>query len=241
VFVNVPFFRLWASDPRRAGEPLRMRVVVGRGMSHRTPVFVEQMEYLVFRPFWHPTYGIAAREIVPRARREPGYLEREGFEIVASGDENAPALPAGPENLDAVLAGRLHLRQRPGPGNSLGLVKFMFPNEQSVYMHGTPAGHLFARTRRDFSHGCIRLEHPTALAEWLLRDLPGWDRAAIERAMQGERPLRVNLPEPVRVVIFYDTVHVNSEGVVHFVGDIYGHDQALDQALGRGYPYPRGS
>lgn len=240
IFVNVPLFRLWASDPLRGQEPLRMKVVVGKSMSHRTPIFVEQLEYVVFRPYWNPPYGIATREIVPRARRDPSYLEREELEIVASGDENAPALPATPENLDAVVGGRLHVRQRPGPRNSLGLAKFIFPNHENVYMHGTPAPQLFARTRRDFSHGCIRLEDPAALAEWVLRDQPGWTRARIEAAMQAERPTRVNLRERLVVVLFYDTVHVNSEGVVHFAGDIYGHDRALDEAIARGYPYPEG-
>jgi len=143
-------------------------------------------------------------------------------------------------NLDAVVAGRLFVRQRPGPRNSLGLVKFIFPNHENVYMHGTPATQLFSRTRRDFSHGCIRVEDPARLAEWVLRDVPGWTRERIESAMQAERPARVNLREPLMVVLFYDTVHVNSDGVVHFVGDIYGHDRALDRALARGYPYPEG-
>jgi L,D-transpeptidase YcbB len=238
VFVNVPLFRLWASDPVRGLEPLRMKVVVGKSMNHRTPIFVEQMEYVVFRPYWNPPYSIAAKEIVPRARRDPSYLEREDLEIVASGDENAPALPATGEALDAVVAGRLHVRQRPGPRNSLGLAKFIFPNDEDVYMHGTPAPQLFARTRRDFSHGCIRLEDPAALAQWVLRDDPSWTRGRIDAAMQAERPQRVNLREPLPVVVFYDTVHVNSEGVVHFIEDIYGHDRTLDQALARGYPFP---
>ena len=131
-----------------------------------------------------------------------------------------PALPGTPENLDAVVAGRLYVRQKPGPQNSLGLAKFIFPNADNIYMHGTPAQQLFSRTRRDFSHGCIRLEDPARLAEWVLRDNPGWTRERIDKA------------------IFYDTVHVNSEGVVHFVSDIYGHDRALDEALAQGYPYP---
>jgi murein L,D-transpeptidase YcbB/YkuD len=238
VFVNVPVFRLWASDPVRGEEPLRMNVVVGKSMSSHTPIFVQFMEYVVFRPYWNPPYSITTREILPAVRRDTSYLERENMEIVASGADDAPALPATPENLDAVAAGRLFVRQKPGPKNSLGLAKFIFPNVENVYMHGTPAQHLFSRTRRDFSHGCIRLENPVGLAEWVLRDVPGWTRERIEAAMQGERPTRVNLKEPLMVVIFYDTVHVNSEGVVHFVGDIYGHDEALDQALARGYPYP---
>ena len=238
VFVNVPLFRLWASDPVRGEEPLRMRVVVGRSLDTHTPIFVQQMEYVIFRPYWSPPYGIATKEIVPHARRDASYLDREALEIVASGDESAPALPATPENLDAVVAGHLFVRQRPGPKNSLGLAKFIFPNHENVYMHGTPATQLFSRTRRDFSHGCIRVEDPAQLAQWVLRDVPGWTRERIETAMQAERPTRVNLREPLLVVLFYDTVHVNSEGVVHFVGDIYGHDRALDRALARGYPYP---
>jgi L,D-transpeptidase YcbB len=237
VFVNVPIFRLWASDPVRGEEPLRMRVVVGKALDHRTPIFVERMEYVVFRPYWNPPPSITRKEIVPHARRDPAYLDRESMEIVA-GSGDGPALPATAENLDAVAAGRLFVRQKPGPKNSLGLAKFIFPNDENVYMHGTPAPQLFARTRRDFSHGCIRLEDPAGLAEWVLRDKPGWTRARIETAMQGERPTQVNLGQPLAVILFYDTVHVNSEGVVHFVGDIYGHDRALDQALARGYPYP---
>ena len=238
VFVNVPIFRLWASDPVRGEEPLRMKVVVGKAMDHRTPIFVDKMEYVIFRPYWNPPYSITTKEILPHLRRDPGYLDREALEIVASGADRATALPPTRENLDLLAKGRLFVRQKPGPKNSLGLAKFIFPNSENVYMHGTPAPQLFARTRRDFSHGCIRLEDPAALAEWVLRDNPAWPRAKIDAAMQGERPTRVNLREPLTVVLFYDTVHVNSEGVVHFVGDIYGHDRALDQALARGFPYP---
>jgi murein L,D-transpeptidase YcbB/YkuD len=179
------------------------------------------------------------KELVPHARRDPAYMEREDLEIVASGDDDAPAFPPTPENLDAVVAGRLHIRQKPGPRNSLGLVKFIFPNSESVYMHGTPAQQLFSRARRDFSHGCIRLEDPAALAAWVLRDQPAWTPERIQAAMQGERPTRVNLETPLTVVLFYDTVHVNSEGVVRFADDIYGDDAILDKALAHGYPYPR--
>jgi murein L,D-transpeptidase YcbB/YkuD len=237
VFVNVPLFRLWATDPDVEGEPLRMRVVVGKALDHHTPIFVAQMAYVVFRPYWNPTYEILKNEILPRARKDVSYLARENLEIVASGDDDAPALPATPENLAAVAAGRLQMRQRPGPKNSLGLVKFIFPNSESVYMHGTPAQALFSRARRDFSHGCIRVEDPTALAAWVLRGQPEWTRERIEAAMKGDRPTRVNLKKPLTVVIFYDTVHINSEGVVFFVDDIYGDDRELDTALKKGYPY----
>ena len=241
VFVNVALFRLWATDPVSGAEPLRMDVVVGESLDHRTPLFVEQMEYVIFRPYWNPPRGITVKEIVPKAQRDPNYFAKEDLEIVASGADNAPALPPTPENLGKVVAGRLFIRQKPGPRNSLGLAKFIFPNAEDVYMHGTPAQSLFARARRDFSHGCIRLEDPARFAEWVLREQPEWTRARIDAAMQGERPTRVNLKEKLTVVIFYATVHVNSESVVFFVDDIYGHDRALDAALAQGYPYPVGS
>jgi murein L,D-transpeptidase YcbB/YkuD len=239
VFVNVALFRLWATDPRTGEEPIRMNVVVGKSLHHRTPIFVEEMEYVVFRPYWNPPYGITVKEIVPHARRDPSYIASHDFEIVASGADDAPALPTTPENLDKVVAGTLHIRQKPGPKNSLGLAKFIFPNDENVYMHGTPAQQLFSRARRDFSHGCIRLEDPARLAEWVLRDQPEWTRERIEAAMQGQRPTRVNLKKPLEVVLFYVTAHVNSEGVVLFAEDIYGYDEVLDQALRKGYPYPR--
>ncbi|MEP7117670.1 MAG: L,D-transpeptidase family protein, partial [Acidobacteriota bacterium] len=238
VFVNVALFRLWATDPSTGAEPLRMNVVVGAALDHRTPLFVEQMEYVIFRPYWNPPRSIIVKEIVPKARRDPNYFAREMLEIVASGGDDAPAVPPTPENLAKVMSGRLYIRQKPGPKNSLGLAKFIFPNSEDVYMHGTPSQQLFSRARRDFSHGCIRLEDPARFAEWVLRDQPEWDRAHIDAAMKAERPTRVNLKQKLTVVLFYATVHVNSEGVVFFVTDIYGHDRALDAALQQGYPYP---
>jgi murein L,D-transpeptidase YcbB/YkuD len=238
IFVNVALFRLWATDPVTGDEPLRMRVVVGKSLEHETPLFVDHMQYVIFRPYWNPPPGITRNEIVPHIQRDAAYFARENLEIVARGDDNAPALPPTPENLAKVLGGRLFLRQKPGPKNSLGLAKFIFPNDANVYMHGTPATTLFSRARRDFSHGCIRLEDPAALAAWVLRDQPEWTREKIEQAMQGTRPTQVNLKEPLTVVLFYDTVHVDSEGVAHFMDDIYGDDLLLETAIENGYPYP---
>ena len=238
VFVNVALFRLWATDPTSGGEPLRMNVVVGKSLDHQTPLFVERMEYVIFRPYWNPPRSIVVNELVPKARRDPAYLDKEGFEIVASGNEKAAALPGTPANLSKVVAGRLYIRQKPGPQNALGLAKFIFPNDEDVYMHGTPAQQYFARPRRDLSHGCIRLEDPARFAEWVLRDQPEWTRERIDEVMNGEKPTRVNLKQPLTVVLFYDTVHINSEGVLFFMEDIYGHDRELDAALQRGYPFP---
>jgi murein L,D-transpeptidase YcbB/YkuD len=241
IFVNVPLFRLWAYDPEHPDEPLRMNVVTGKSLGHATPIFIDEMEYVIFRPYWSPPPSIIRSEIVPHARRDPSYLERQSMEIVASGSENAPPLPATPENLDKVVAGKLFIRQKPGDKNSLGLAKFIFPNSENVYMHGTPAQSLFSRARRDFSHGCIRLEEPARLAEWVLRHDPQWTRERIDAAMQGSRPTQVNLKAKLRVILFYDTAYVDSKGVAHFAEDYYGHDKRLEKALAGGYPYPRKS
>ena len=165
-----------------------MNVVVGKSLNHQTPIFVEQMEYVIFRPYWNPPRGIIKSEILPHARKDPTYLDKEELEIVADGSDDAVVLPATEENLAAVAAGTLSMRQRPGPKNALGLAKFIFPNDEAVYMHGTPAQKLFSRARRDLSHGCIRLQDPARFAEWVLRDQPEWTRANIDKAMQGDRP-----------------------------------------------------
>lgn len=239
LFVNVPLFRLWAFDPDTPDEPLRMNVVVGKSAGHATPIFVDEMEYVIFRPYWNPPPSIVRSEIVPKARRDPAYLDRENLEIVASGSPTATPLPPTPANLDSVLKGKLTIRQKPGPKNALGLAKFIFPNAENVYMHGTPAQQLFSRARRDFSHGCIRLEDPARLAEWVLRGDPQWTRERIVAAMNGATPTQVNLKEKLRVILFYDTAYVDSRGVVHFADDYYGHDAKLEAALAHGFPYPR--
>ena len=241
IFVNVPMFKLWAYDPERPDEPLRMNVVVGKSLGHATPLFVEQMEYVVFSPFWNLPPSILRSEIVPKARRDAGYLARQNMEIVASAAADAPSLAVTAANLDSVLKGKLYIRQKPGPRNSLGQAKFIFPNAENVYMHGTPAQQLFTRARRDFSHGCIRLEDPPRLAEWVLRQQPEWTRARIDAAMSAGTPAQVNLKEKLTVLIFYDTVYVDSKGVLHVADDYYGHDAQLEKALAHGYPYPRKS
>lgn len=237
IFVNVALFRMWATDPASGDEPLRMNVVVGKALNTQTPIFSDYMEYVVFRPYWNPPPSIINGEIIPAWRKDPSYLDRQNMEIVASGADHAAPLPANEDNMAKVAAGQLFVRQRPGPSNSLGLAKFIFPNSENIYMHDTPSQQLFSRTRRDFSHGCIRVEDPGGFAEWVLRQDPAWTRERIDAAMQGNKTIQVNLKEKLKVVVFYDTVHVNSEEVVHFVDDIYGHDKALDAALQRGYPF----
>jgi len=142
-----------------------------------------------------------------------------------------------PQLIAQLRSGRLSIRQVPGAKNALGYVKFMFPNEYNVYLHGTPAKTLFSKTRRDFSHGCIRVEKPDDLALWVLRGKPGWDLEHIQAAENGAKPLQVNLDQPIPVLVVYGTAVVMANGEVHFFDDIYGHDKSLAELLDRGYPY----
>ena len=141
------------------------------------------------------------------------------------------------EILEGLRRGELTVRQRPGPKNSLGLVKFMFPNEFDVYLHGTPARQLFSSSRRDFSHGCIRVEDPEKLAVWALDEKPAWTEARIQAAMQGAETIQANLDTPIPVLIFYTTAVVSEDGTVKFLPDIYRFDVAMEQMLAKGYPY----
>lgn len=234
VLVNAPAFRLYAfaDDPAVSEPVLQMKVIVGRAeVRHITPVFDSNIRQVVFRPYWDVPRSIARRELVPRFRREPGAFAAEGFEIVSGTDQDTVGHPFTLGNLDLVAAGTLRLRQRPGPLNPLGDVKFIFPNGYHVFLHGTPATELFERTRRDLSHGCIRVEHPAALAAFVLDDSTRWTPAAIDSAMHGDGTLAVPLPRPVGVYILYVTTMVDAEGRVTFYPDLYGRDTALARAL----------
>jgi murein L,D-transpeptidase YcbB/YkuD len=140
--------------------------------------------------------------------------------------------------LDGLRSGALNIRQKPGPKNALGLVKFIFPNSYNVYLHGTPAVELFARARRDFSHGCIRVENPVALAAWVLRERLEWDVARIQAVMNGDQTMQVNLKQPIPVLIIYTTSVVVPGGEVRFFHDIYDEDASLKKVLAAGYPFP---
>jgi murein L,D-transpeptidase YcbB/YkuD len=243
VVVNIPAFRLFAFERESAGErPVEMMdVIVGAAYGHRhTPVFTGMMQDIVFHPYWDVPPSIARGEEIPRLRRDSGYAESEGLEIVRGGDEGATIYPMTEDNLDRVAAGTLSLRQRPGPSNALGPVKFVFPNEFNVYLHGTPAQSLFARTRRDFSHGCIRISDPERLAEFVLRGQSGWDSTRIAASMSEGAPLlRVTLARPLSVHIIYATAVTDDAGSTFFYPDLYGHDAALARALGLPLSPPR--
>ena len=238
VAVNIPEFvlRVFSPDHRIA---MRMNVVVGKAVRNETPVFAEDMKYIIFRPYWNVPLSITRGEIIPALQKDGGYLAKKNFEVT---DQSGKIVTSGAVSADVLAqlrSGKLLVRQRPGPSNSLGLIKFIFPNEHNVYLHSTPAQSLFSQSRRDFSHGCIRLEKPADLAAWLLRDQPKWTLDAVNAAMQsGPDNQQVNLTPPVPVVIIYLTALVEENGEVYFFNDIYGHDQRLNAVLAKGPPYP---
>ena len=236
VAVNIPMFRLWAWDsiPPDGTPSFQTGAIVGRALNTQTPVFVEEMRYVIFRPYWNVPPSILRHEILPALERDPDYLQRHDMEIVSGPGDDARPVPVTAESIAGLRQGKLRVRQRPGPKNALGLVKFVFPNDYNIYLHGTPAPELFKRARRDFSHGCVRVEDPVALAEWALKEQPEWTRERILAAMNGNQPRRVDLTRPIQVILYYITAVVMPEdGTIHFAEDIYGHDTKLDQALTR--------
>jgi murein L,D-transpeptidase YcbB/YkuD len=237
IVANIPEFRLRAYD-KDFNVGVTMKVVVGKAYGHNTPVFSETMHYVIFRPYWEVPPSIIRAELIPHIQKDPEYLGKKGFEIVDSRRNPVSTGTMTSDMLAQLRAGKLFIRQMPGPKNSLGLVKFLFPNSYNVYMHDTPATEFFAQSRRDFSHGCIRLEKPADLAAWVLRDNPNWNPERIHAAMNGHAPQQVNLAHPIPVLIVYATVIVLEDGLVHFYDDIYRHDAALQQVLAKGYPYP---
>lgn len=230
VVVNLPEFvlRAYEQDQGRPRLVLQMKVIVGQALDTRTPLFDEDMRYIEFSPYWNVPPSIARQETVPRLRRDPAYFLQQGFEFVTAYGQVFPQLT--PEHLNAVLSGQMRIRQRPGPLNALGDIKFIFPNHDNIYLHHTPAPQLFERDRRDFSHGCIRVEAPVALAKFVLQDEPEWTEARIRAAMGLGVSTTWRLRTPVPVVLAYNTVVVQ-QGKVHFFNDLYGHDRRLAAAL----------
>ncbi|WP_165876774.1 L,D-transpeptidase family protein [Acidipila rosea] len=237
IAVNIPEFvlRAFTKDRKVA---LRMNVVVGKAVRHQTPVFAQDMKYIVFRPYWNVPLSITRAEILPSIRKDRNYLARKDFEVTDLSGRLVTSGPVTQDQMAQMRSGKLLVRQKPGPTNSLGLVKFLFPNTHSVYLHDTPAPQLFAQSRRDFSHGCVRVEKPLELATWLLRDQPEWTETSIRQAMEsGPDNRQVDLTKPVPVLIVYLTAVVEQNGEVHFFDDIYGHDRSLNAVLAKGRPY----
>jgi len=238
IVVNIPDFHLRALDEKN-NIVLDMRVVVGKSLPTQTPVFSRDMTYVVLRPYWNVPPSILRSEIVRNIQRDRNYIANKRYEVTTRDGTVVTSGVISDEVLADLKAGKLAVRQKPGPANALGLVKLMFPNEFNVYLHSTPAPALFSRTRRDFSHGCIRVEKPAELAAWALRNNSGWDVSRVKQSMdQGKDNVTVTLNRRVPVFIVYATALAYENGEVHFYNDIYGHDARLAQALAKGYPYP---
>jgi len=228
--VNIPDFRLDVMNGGRS--VMNMKVVVGKRMSP-TPMFTDRVVSVELNPYWNIPASIARNEILPAIAQDPDYLSRNHMAVVSkSGSEVVDA--GGVDWSDTSASFPYALRQEPGPDNPLGRIKFVLPNEYDVYLHDTPAGHLFNVKERDFSHGCIRVEHPLELAEYLLQGRPEGSPERLEEMIQSGEHKEIPAVRKLPVDILYWTAWVDPNGVVEFRDDVYGHDVRLDAALRQG-------
>ena len=226
LIVNIAGFKAYVV---RGGELVwQTGVQVGKTY-HQTPVFRGEMKYVVFNPTWTVPYSIATKEMLPRIKNDPGYFETRDFDI-----KNRSGQLVSPASIDWSQLSRGNFPytfvQRPGPRNALGRVKFIFPNEHSVYLHDTPSKSLFGRAERAFSHGCVRVQNPFDLAEVLLGSA-GWDRGKIQSTLDGLETKTVYLPEPLPVLLLYWTAEAGPDGDAHFYTDVYERDARVAKAL----------
>ena len=228
--VNIPHFTLAARENGKT--VMDIRVVVGKP-GNNTPIFSDEMETVVFSPYWNIPDTIASDETAPAIKRDPGYLARQNIEVLRVSGNNRDAVKASDVNWDDAneLKG-LVFRQRPGASNALGNVKFLFPNSYNVYLHDTPADSLFARATRSFSHGCVRLEQPDKLAQYVLADQPSWTHERISEAMRGGQETSVKLTQSLPVYLGYWTARISADGILQFRDDLYGIDARQVAMLG---------
>jgi len=234
IVLNLPEFRLRAysrADDAEQDPELEMKVVVGQPPEHKSPILLSYLDVVIFRPYWNVPARIQHDELLDEIRRDRSWVSANNFELITPQGEVAADGSVSEHILSELSAGKLQLRQKPGPKNTLGLVKFLFPNQYGIYMHDTSARWLFARERRDLSHGCIRVEKPQELAEWVLRGQSGWSEDRVDAAIQGTETISVKVKRRIQVAIMYSTAVVMKNGEVHFFKDIYGEDEALDQEL----------
>jgi murein L,D-transpeptidase YcbB/YkuD len=212
-----------------------MPVVVGKAMRTETPVLEEDMKYMVFWPYWNVPPSILRGEMIPKIAKDRTYLARNNYEVATYSGQVVTDGVVSDEVLAQIRAGKLTVRQKPGPKNSLGLVKFIFPNDNNIYLHSTPAQALFSKQRRDFSHGCIRVEDAQGLAVWVLRNNPGWSKDRVAAAFETAKEQQVNLTRAIPVLILYASAVAEEDGRVYFLEDIYGHDKSLVKLEAQAY------
>ncbi|MBP8794832.1 MAG: L,D-transpeptidase family protein [Brachymonas sp.] len=231
IVVNVPEFRLrmyTLTDDGAVQSVLPINVIVGKASGTRTPLFNKDMVRVEFNPYWNVPLSIARKEMVPRLQRDPGYVDRNNFEIVGP---SGGRFSVTPETLADLASGNMRIRQRPGRGNALGGVKFIFPNKDNIYLHHTSSPGLFNRDDRALSHGCVRVEDPVALAKFVLQDDPQWPEQRIRQVMDKRISSTVQIKEPIPVILTYLTAVIDETGRLRFLPDVYGQDRALKQAL----------
>jgi murein L,D-transpeptidase YcbB/YkuD len=235
VIVNIPAFQLWALDAmdQPNANILNMKVVVGNALKTQTPVLMAEMHFIDFMPYWNVPYSIIKNEILPKLAQNGNYLDKENMEMVSVFRDGARPAGLNMETVNLLKEGKLRIRQRPGGKNALGRVKFIFPNKEDVYLHDTPANALFSKSRRDFSHGCVRVENPQKLAEFALKDQDNWTPETIQQAMSTPKTQRVILKKPIPVLFFYTTAFFDQFDTLEFYLDIYGHDAVLLEALSK--------
>jgi len=224
IVVNVPEYKMRLYDNNR--EAMSMRVIVG-AQATSTPVFTDTLRYVVFSPTWNVPISIIKNEIIPHLLQNPEYYTNKNYRFYKSGVEIDPAT----EDWSTANPNRYTVMQLPGGDNALGRVKFVMPNNMSIYMHDTPNHRLFTKSYRAMSHGCVRLDEPALLAEYLLRDQYGWTSERVKKAMIGEEPMTIILKKPYRIQLEYRTVWVDESGLVNFREDIYGHDRRQMERL----------
>jgi murein L,D-transpeptidase YcbB/YkuD len=223
LIVNIPYFHVVAREHGNAVSDIR--VVVGKP-GNETPVFSSTMDSVVFSPYWNIPDTIVSGETAPAVARDENYLARNNIEVLRVSNGSAERVDPSTIDWDKPEAiERLAFRQRPGARNALGHVKFLFPNPYNVYLHDTPADNLFSRLGRAFSHGCVRVEEPEALAKYVLRGQTDWDEPRIRTAMNAGVEKLVKLREPIPVHIVYFTAWVDEAGGIHFQPDVYGYDK----------------
>jgi murein L,D-transpeptidase YcbB/YkuD len=233
--VNIPTFELHARE--QGQDVLAIDVIVGK-LETSTPVFSSTMTTVVFSPYWNIPESIVEGETAPAAARDSAYLAKNHIDILRVTKSGAtPVDPSRVDWDDAEQVKDLAFRQRPGPSNALGMVKFLFPNDFNVYLHDTPADALFKKPSRAFSHGCVRVEDPEGLARYVLRGDPDWDDARIAAAMRAGVEKQVKLKEPIPVHIAYFTAWIGPDGAIRYAPDIYGYDAKqraiMDKSAGR--------
>lgn len=219
ILINLPEYRLKIFEKDK--EAFSMRIIIGKSYKHATPIFHDELEYLVLSPTWGVPRKIVRDEMMPMIKKDPGYLTRNGYQLYVQGG----SAPVNPHSVDWSSDINIRVVQAPGPTNALGRVKFIMPNRFNIYLHDTPADHLFEQNERDFSHGCVRLERPQKLAEYLLQNDRKWDKERIQEHMYKEHPSTVWLKEPLPVYIMYQTAFIDNNGRINFRKDIYEHDK----------------